>query len=342
MTPDDRARAKRALIGVGVVGGLGLVGFVAVSVVGSTMFDPEQRAEAYLDALVDGAAAEALELAPVDGDEAADALLTDEVYGAADDRITGYEITQVEELGDTVLVTVDLEGVEEGDDVTLTLESDGRSGLFFEDWKLVDGGLATEVTVSVPEDSASLQVNGVEVEASAGTDVDLWALPGSYTFDPYGDSEWLTPVDAPTTVTPGYGGTYAEIPEPEPSAALEELVDAELAAWVEGCMAATEAAPAGCPSGDLPLWRRAAEPHLDPRHDAVGLVGRLLRHLPRRPLDRGGHGDRHLRVRRVLRLRRARVDHGDRGVVALRRRDGRPGRRRAGGLLRGVVTAPCG
>lgn len=247
MSPSHRARGKKALIGLGVIGGVGLISAIAVSAVGSAMFDPENRAEAYLDALVEADAEKARDLAPVDQDEASDALLTNEVYEGAEDRITGYEITDVEEFGDTVTVTVDLEGVEDGDAVELTLESDGSRALFFDDWKIAEGGLASAVTVPVPESTSSLQVNGVSIPVEDSDLVDLWALPGSYAFDPYGGSEWLEPVDDRTVVPASTWGVYAEIGEAEPSEELKDLVDAEIAEWVEGCMASTDADPADCP-----------------------------------------------------------------------------------------------
>lgn len=252
MSPSDRARAKKALIGAAVVGGLGLGVWIVVSVVGSSAYSPESYAEDYLDALVEGDAERAAELSPVDDDEAADALLTNEVYEAAGDRITGYEITDLQEFGDTVTVTVDLEGVENGDGVELSLEEDGSRALFFSAWKVTDGGLASELTVSVPESSSSVEVNGVEVPAGAGSDVDLWALPGSYVVNPYGDSEWLEPVETETVVSPGSWGTYAETPEPEPSEALTTFVQTEIEGWVEGCMTATEPDPADCPQEIYP------------------------------------------------------------------------------------------
>ena len=51
--------------------------------------------------------------------------------------------------------TVDLQGVDEGNDVQLTLEEDGQRALFFSDWKVAEGGLASEATVTVPEPTAS-------------------------------------------------------------------------------------------------------------------------------------------------------------------------------------------
>lgn len=254
MSPTDRARAKRAIIGVAVVGGLGLIGIITVSIIGAAAFNPEKRAEAYLDALVDADAEEALSLSSVDDDEASDALLDNEIYSAAEDRPTGYEITDVEKDGDTATVTVDLEGVEDGDDVELILEADGRRALLFRDWKVADAGLASEVTVSVPESSTALEANGVVLPGGGvGGDVDFWALPGSYTFNPYGDSKWLESGDARTVVPASESyGIYAEVDDPQPSTELKEHVDSAIAEWVNGCMAVTELDPADCPQNAYP------------------------------------------------------------------------------------------
>lgn len=271
MSPGDRVRAKRALIGVGVVGVLGLIGLIAVSIVGSALSDPEKRAEDYLDALVDGDVEKAVELAPVDEDEASPALLTNEVYAESRDRITGYSITDVEEgFGDTVTITVDLLGVEDGDDVQLTLEKDGSRAVFFSDWKVSEGGLASEVTVSVPEQSTSLEVNDTAIPVDAGEDLDLWALPGSYSFNPYADSRWLEPAESVTTVPGASYGVYAEIGSPQPSQELTEHVQTEMESWVEECLAATVVDPPDCPqevfaSGDAQrnvVWELDSMPTL--------------------------------------------------------------------------------
>lgn len=248
MSPADRARAKRALIVLGSALGLGLVGLIAVNIVGSSVFSPEKQAEAYLDALVAADVDRAVELAPVDADEASTALLTTKVYKAAGDRITGYDITNVEKHGGAAVVTVDLKGVKDGDDVELTLKADGRRGVLFRDWKVTDGGLAREVTLAMPDGSSALQVNDVEVTQVGDEEMDLWALPGSYAFDPYGDSKWLTPSDARTTVPASESyGLYPEIEDPQPSEDLKALVDSRIEGWVTDCMAATKLEPAECP-----------------------------------------------------------------------------------------------
>lgn len=248
MSPADRVRAKKALIGVGAVAGAALVLGIIYSVLSSQLADPKDRAEEYLDALVDGDVEAVTTLSEIDGDEASEVFLTDAVYAAAGDRITGYEITDVEESGDSATVTVDLEGPEGGSDVELTLTADGHRALLFKDWKVDDGGLAREVTVSIPDSSATLAANGVATDVPGGEDTDFWLLPGSYVFDPYGASEWLEPATTPTSVpAEDTWGIYAEVGDPAPSDALKEYVDSAVSDLLEECMAATELDPANCP-----------------------------------------------------------------------------------------------
>ncbi|WP_418060270.1 hypothetical protein [Pimelobacter simplex] len=267
MSPADQARARRALVGVGVVGGIGLLGVVAVSIVGATAFDPQQRAEEYLDAIVAGDVDTVLALAPVHDDRTG-VLLTDEVYAKAEDRITGYEITDVTADGNEAVVTVDLEGVPDGEGVTFQMLSDGRRAVLFRDWEVDAGGLARQVTVPIPASSTGLRANGVTVDVPGG-DIDLWALPGAYSFDPYGDNPWLEAAVTRTTVPAAeVWGTYAEIDDPQPSSALRDRVDTALSAWLDGCMAATTLSPPDCPqdaygSGDEQrkvTWRLASAP----------------------------------------------------------------------------------
>ena len=55
LTPEERARYKKIGIGVaGAVAVLGIVGWVAVSMVNSQFYGPEDQVAAYLDAVVDG------------------------------------------------------------------------------------------------------------------------------------------------------------------------------------------------------------------------------------------------------------------------------------------------
>ncbi|HWU23972.1 MAG TPA: hypothetical protein VN088_20725 [Nocardioides sp.] len=247
MSPADRARAKRGAIALGGLTVLALVAIIAVNVVGATVYSPERQARAYLDALVRGDVAKAVELAPVD-DDASSALLIPDVYAAAEDRITGYDITKVETHGSSATVTVDLEGPQDGHGVELSLSAHGSAGMFFHHWQVDDGGLARDVTIDVPDSSTSLAANGVSVPVTGGDSADFWVMPGSYAFNPYADSQWLQASDDRTAVPASESyGIYAEVSDPQPSDALKQAVDTKLASWLGTCMRATTLEPKGCP-----------------------------------------------------------------------------------------------
>ena len=250
MSPEQQRRAKRLALAIGgVVGVLGLF-WLAVTIINSAAYGPEDQAREYLDSIKEADLEKALDLAPV-GDEAETSLLDDDVYAAAEGRVTGYEIKDVEKDGDSATLTVELKGIEgiEGGvaEVELTLDKDGRTNVFFDKWSVVDGGLARPVSLSSLE-STSLGVNGVEVSVDPGTDSDYWLFPGSYLFDPYVDNEWIVAASNETTyVIPGDSYTYAELPEGAPSEEFTAEVDRQLGVWLDECMQSTELEPDGCP-----------------------------------------------------------------------------------------------
>lgn len=253
MTPEQRRRAK--VLGL-LVGGLVVVlgGFwIAITIINSAAYGPEDQAREYLDAVQEADLEKALDLAPV-GDEAETTLLSKDVYAAAESRITGYEIKDVEKEGDSATLTVALEGLEGDPEVELVLDKDGHTGVFFDKWRVVEGGLARSVSVATPEESTSLGVNGVEISVQAGSDEDYWVFPGSYQFDPFLGNEWIAASSGePTYVSPDEGFAYAEMPEGEPSEKFTAEVDEQLDAWLEECMSSKELDPPGCPQDAYPF-----------------------------------------------------------------------------------------
>jgi hypothetical protein len=163
--------------------------------------------------------------------------------------VTGYQVVDVEQVGNTASVTVELEGLEEGAETTLTLERTGSQKVLFDRWEVVEGGLARELYVSVPEGTESLSVNGTVIDApSEGGEVVFWALPGTYTVNPFAGSRWVTADEASTVVSAEqYSSAYAESPEPQPSDEFWTEVDAAMDTYLEGCMASTELEPDDCP-----------------------------------------------------------------------------------------------
>jgi hypothetical protein len=247
MTPEQLRRAKR--IGV-VVGGLAAIlglSWLAITIINSAAYGPEEQAREYLDSIKDADIENALNLAPVD-DEAETALLDNEVYAGSEARVKGYVIRDIKKDGDTATITVGLKGLEGSPEVELTLDKDGHTGVFFDKWRVVEGGLAQKISLTSPEESTSLGVNGAEVSVQAGADAEYWVFPGSYHFDPYIDNEWIVAAsNEPTSVSPEEEFAYAELPEGEPSEEFTTEVNRQLALWLDECMKSRELEPDGCP-----------------------------------------------------------------------------------------------
>lgn len=244
LTPEERARYK--LIGIAVAGALVLLlaGLVTASVLNNRFYGPEDQARAYLDAVVEADLAKALDLAPV-GDEADDELLTSTIYRAAENRITGYELGDIEEEGAGVSVEVRLEGLGEDVEAELLMEKDGHTAGVFDRWRVIDGGLVRSVTLTVPESSDGLTINGAEV---GQVDDYVWLLPGDYTIDAYAGSPWLESAEDPVTVSAEEEFQFLDVPEATASEAFVAEVQRQVDAYLAGCIAAEELDPDGCPN----------------------------------------------------------------------------------------------
>jgi hypothetical protein len=194
--------------------------------------------------VVDGDLDQVNDLAPTD-DQADDSLLTSDVYRAAQSRITGYEIGDVEEDGDAVTVAVRLEGLDSAANTELTLTKDDHTGVFFDKWRVAEGGLARMVSVSVPDGADNMTVNDVPVDPIVD---DVWLLPGSYSLDPYAGDEWLDSSAEPFTVTAQDEYQYAEVPQGVASDAFRKEVQSQIDDYLSACMASTELEPENCPN----------------------------------------------------------------------------------------------
>lgn len=245
LTAEERARYKKIGIAAGSLVAFGVLGWIAVSVVNSQFYGPEDQVTAYLDAVVDGDLDEVNDLARTEGDEADDALMTSAIYRAAENRITGYEIGDIEKDGDTVTVEVRLEGLGEDVDAELTLAKDGRSAVLFDRWRVADGGLAAAVSVTVPDGAGDLTVNGVAVDR---IDDEVWLLPGDYVFDAFAGNRWLESSGEPVTVSAEEDYQFAEVPGADASQAFRDEVQRQIDAYLATCMAATVLDPEDCPN----------------------------------------------------------------------------------------------
>jgi hypothetical protein len=245
ISPEERARYRKIAIASGVLVAIGVVGWITVSIVNSQLYGPADQAAAYLDAVVDGDLDTAKDLAPTDDDEADDSLLNSKIYGASESRITGYEIGDVDEDGDTVTVDVRLEGLDGTADAALVMAKDGRTSILFDKWRVADGGLASVVSLAMPEGATDLSVNGEAVE-SVGDNV--WLMPGSYDFDAFSGNKWLESSGELVTVALDEDYQYAEVPGAGASNAFREEVQAQIDAYLDACMTSTDLEPENCPN----------------------------------------------------------------------------------------------
>lgn len=228
--PQKPARSKqiRKLILIGVAALVLIVAVWAVhAILERTLFSPQHTAEAYLQAVVDGQAEEALALHGPNVTDHQRQLATNEVYQAATERPDRYEILAVERDDSSARVTAELFQAGKAYPLSLDLAKVGAKGVFFSDWRLESGDVSGRIYYA--SGPASLEVNGVElfVEPIPGVqvvdvsdeDVDLDAetvseratdsglvlLPGTYSFSASEANGTLVPEgQLDLTITPGH------------------------------------------------------------------------------------------------------------------------------------------
>ncbi|PSL36763.1 hypothetical protein CLV49_0361 [Labedella gwakjiensis] len=258
--PAKKPRSRGRVIGwiaAAVVVLLLVAGGIVGSVVGTQANAPEREVEEYLNALIAGDAEDALAVSNAEAGDA-DVLLTDDVYGDTDDRISGYEVGEAEISGDTAEVPVEITQGDESYDATFTLEKAGKAFVVFDTWSLQAPELGVVTySVSGPEDTA-VTVSGVDTTGVAAADgaVALPALPGTYTVALAGESEYLAAEPLTVTVL-GFGAdaaTSVNAAGEESTALTVTLTDAAVTAgeeaveaYIDTCAASTDFRPEGCP-----------------------------------------------------------------------------------------------
>jgi hypothetical protein len=243
-----RKLGRGALISI-IAGGAAIVLLAVAGVVGYSVGTASHSADrpvrAFLDDLSAGKVDAALKAAGIQHD-ADDVLLTDAAYAKATGRITGYRIAATRDDGDTATVTAYLK--QDGRDVssTFTLDKTGTEWGVFPIWELQAPKLgAVDVSVRGPS-GAKVLVGGQSVTTSKDGTAELTALPGTYgvTLD---GGKWFS-ADASTATVAGFGGAAA-VPvsmTTKLTAAGEQSAKAAVDAWVNGCIASTDASPTGC------------------------------------------------------------------------------------------------
>jgi len=243
-----RKLGRGPLIGI-IAGGaavvlLAVAGVVGYSV-GTSTHSADRPVRAFLDDLSAGKVEDALKTAGIDHDKG-DVLLTDAAYAKAKGRVTGYRIAATRDDGDTATVTAYLR--QGGRDVssTFTLDKTGTDWGVFPVWELEAPKLgAVDVSVRGPA-GAKVLVGGQRVTTSKDGTATLTALPGTYDVAVDG-GKWYS-ADATTATVAGFGGTASSPVSmtTKLTAAGEQSAKDAVNAWVDGCIASTDAAPKGC------------------------------------------------------------------------------------------------
>ncbi|MBA8989121.1 hypothetical protein FHW23_000353 [Curtobacterium pusillum] len=244
-----RRKLRRGpLVGI-IAGGAAVVLLIVAGVVGYSVGTAAHSADrpvrAFLDDLTAGKVADALRAAGIDHDKG-DVLLTDAAYAKAKGRVTGYRIAATRDDGDTATVTAYLR--QGGRDVSSTFTLDRKRSEWgvFPVWELEAPRLgAVDVSVRGPA-GAKLSVGGQGVATSKDGTVTLTALPGTYDVAVDG-GKWFT-ADATTATVSGFGGTASSPVSMTTTltAAGEQSAKDAVNAWVDACIASTDAAPQGC------------------------------------------------------------------------------------------------
>ncbi|OUM44900.1 hypothetical protein [Arthrobacter sedimenti] len=256
-----------------------LIAAVAVKLVDQSVFGPDKPVEAYLDALVAGDAEASRSLLGRTAVDGQDALLANAVYGAADHRITGYELGDISVNDDTATVVADL--TQDGSTSTLefTLTRTGFTGVFFGEWRLDGPEPVTDISMVIPEDLQAITVNGADVALPPGEaspypglrSVVLPALPGEYVVPPPAPSRYLSYGTQQAVTVPADGvASRGVLVKPAATPAVMADAVAEVTAALDRCIASTEAAPSGCPNSSYmfgdpedvrsPRWTLVKEP----------------------------------------------------------------------------------
>ena len=256
--PNPKLR-KRLIIAGSIVGGLlvllvvgGFFGFKYLS----EKYNPKLQVEEYLQAVVDGDIEGAMDMVPAYDEEngyyqAQDfSLMTNEIYSKATNRISGFEITNVDASGIFAEVTADIKQGDDTKSVTFDLTSAGDEALFFEKWELTSPLDEVEVAYRIYGQSGELAVNGVAIEAFEESKY-FSVFPGEYTFNTPGASKYLG-YGSDETVSVGLEDTYESMLEvtftPELTDAAREEIKAQTKAHLESCLKSTELQPKGCPN----------------------------------------------------------------------------------------------
>lgn len=167
-TPAAR-RGRRVWITAGAVA-LAVGGYLTAAALVWNAGDPSDAVTSYLAAIADGDASAAAQIVDPDASGIDAAYMTDDVLGAATERIEVVSVTTTTREGGTAEVTAEMELASQTFTHTFTMTRDaGAFWLLQPGWR-PDAPLTVEATVAVRD---SISLTGVEQVDLAGTELEL-------------------------------------------------------------------------------------------------------------------------------------------------------------------------
>lgn len=225
-------------------------GIITIQLVSTNLYGPQQPIRDYLQAMRDGNGAKALGLLRANIPPASPALLDGEALKQAAAGIEDVKIGQPQNIGNQrVKINVAYSADNTPHSADFTLEPVGTEWMFFSKWQLTPITLPT-MNVSVVN-SEVVEINNVTVGTPGGRGTFATFFPGNYRASLQGPL-----FEAPERVVLVENGK--SVPQTatlitQPSAALNNQVDARLKEYLDGCSRQAVLLPTGCPLG----WRTA-------------------------------------------------------------------------------------
>ncbi|MEV7974083.1 hypothetical protein [Cellulomonas sp. NPDC089187] len=245
MDPERQRKIRRRVIwavsSVGAVVVLLVAGVITIAQINSRVYGPGAQAQEFFDALEQGSASDALAMADLDLSPADQALLTDEIYGAAESRPQDMRVRSTTTYGSTASVSVEFTQGDRSVTGSVLLEKTGRTGVFFDQWRIIDAPLGSLSTSLY--DTEEVVVNGQTVTLEAST---VTVLPGEYTVS-LPESTWMESSTATAVV---YGDAWTTLDEValSPNAEFETEAKRVVDEYLNGCLAQADLAPRNCPN----------------------------------------------------------------------------------------------
>ena len=250
-------------IKLAVAGGLLVIAFVvAVAVLNQTVYTPAGFVRGYLDALARHDVNAALTLAgPLRSSSAEDDLLVEEVLV----ELESYTVTQTGAAADVYTLAVDYRADGRSGRTVFRVEGTGAILGLFPTWGFASSPLAElELTV---QHASDFTANGVRFVAPIQDVASTYLAftPGVITFAH--KSEFLTATSQTIVLGSPRALRTIEV-DAEANAEFTRIVDQQVRAYLDTCVAQERLFPAGCPFGQVindrldspPVWSIVAYP----------------------------------------------------------------------------------